>query len=251
MKVLEGVLKSKGLLVEENLKLDELNLGEEPENPNLENQEKELTYELLSKEEQKAVNTITEQIEITNANEVLIYAADIQERITNFTKIALAGAKTEQIEEAGILLREVAMQMSGENKEEGKRKEKRFWHRGMKSDIKNDINNDINKKRQKLELYKIQIQKEQISMEKLFEESMRFAKELSLYTIAGERSIKRLKEEQSLLAEKMEKRLQGLKVTRLAVLQMIPQVKMLSRNNRELIKNIQYTLEQIWKSTAQ
>ena len=279
MKVLEDILESSGLLKEgkQNMKEDNKILTvEKSENE----QVNSLVYDELSKDDQKVVDELVEKTIIANSSQVIMYASDIQNRIAGFSEAVLDNVRTKSLGEVGDVLSNLVSQINDFDVEASGNKKGllKFLKRGENtvesllakySKVETNVDKIVNT----LEKNKIQILKDLTTFEMLFEENLRFFKEVSLYIVAGNRKIEELKQEVNTLSEKanqtkeqmdiqrvddqlslinkMEKKVYDLKLTRMVAMQMAPQIRMLQQNDSELAEKIQSTLINtipLWKS---
>jgi len=133
---------------------------------------------------------------------------------------------------------------------------------------------NIDKISGQLELSKVQLTKDVVMFDRMFDENVKFFKEISLYIVAANQKIEELrnielpklkkkadetKEEidaqavtdMSNAINKLEKKVHDLGLTRMVSIQMGPQIRMLQANDIELVDKIQSTIVNtipLWKS---
>ena len=71
------------------------------EKPKKEAAEVKMEETVLTAEEQKVVDTFAQQIDIANANQVLMYGAGAQKNIADFSESALNNVRTKDLGEIG------------------------------------------------------------------------------------------------------------------------------------------------------
>ena len=244
--------------------------------------EKSLNYDLLTKEEQKAIDEFNEKIDINDSTQILGYGVAAQEKISKFSDSVLEDVKTKNTGEVGDLLANLVSQIkafdkdvSGGNKGLfgkifGSAKKEFDYLVAKYSKIEKNIDTIENG----LEKDKIQMLKDINIFDTMYEKNLEYFKEISLYIIAGERKLKELREvtlpELKKEAEKsgeqldiqkvndleqminrFEKKIYDLKTTRIISIQMAPQIRLLQNNEAELVEKIQSSITNtipLWKN---
>ena len=136
------------------------------------------------------------------------------------------------------------------------------------------IETNIDNIEEKIENYKIQMLKDITIFDTMYEKNLEYFKEVSMYIIAGERKLEEVKSVilpelkkkaiesgEQLDAQKLtdtenminrfEKKLHDLKTTRIISIQMAPQIRLLQKNESELVEKIQSSLINtipLWKN---
>ena len=137
-----------------------------------------------------------------------------------------------------------------------------------------DVEVNVNKLVNELENHQVQLLKDIATMDQLYDMNLTYFKELSMYIAAGNEALEafrsgplaeaRAKAQQSGLpedaqyasdlaakAERFEKKLYDLELTRNVAIQMAPQIRLLQNNNQVLAEKIQSTIVNtipLWKS---
>ena len=225
----------------------------------------------LTDAEKKAVDDFAAKIDISNANHILQYGADAQAKITQFSDMALEKVRTKDLGSVGDTLSSLVVELKGFDPNEQK---KGFFGLFKKAGAsiaelkakydKAEVN--VEKVVDVLEGHQITLTKDIAVLDEMFKANMTNFKQLSLYIVAGK---KKLEEVQNVtipamqakaaetgamedaqaandyanLANRFEKKLHDLDLTRTVSLQMGPQIR--------LIQNIQTTLLNtipLWKS---
>lgn len=239
-----------------------------------------LDESVLSPEEQKVVDDFVEKIDITSSALVMQYGAGAQKKIANFSDAALANVRTKDLGEVGDEISTLVVELKGF--EVSEEEEKGFFGffkkqanklEGIKARYdRAEVN--VNKIASSLEGHQVQLMKDIVMLDKLYEMNLSYHKELSMYIIAGKKRLKREREttlealktkaKQSGLAEdaqaandfgqqcdSFEKKLHDLELTRMVSVQMSPQIRLVQNNDRLMADKIQSTIVNtipLWKS---
>ncbi len=271
---LEPELESPSLGGVPTLTLDGAAEEKKPEEPQVP-EEPELTPE-----EQKIVDDFVEKIDITSPTLVMQYGAGAQKKIANFSDTALQNVRTKDLGEVGDEISDLVVELRGfdVNEEEDKGFFGFFKKQANKLDglkaryDKAEVN--VNKIASSLEGHQVQLMKDIVMLDKLYEMNLNYHKELSMYIIAGKKRLKRDREttlvelknkaQRSGLAEdaqaandfaqqcdSFEKKLHDLELTRMVSVQMSPQIRLVQNNDRLMAEKIQSTIVNtipLWKS---
>lgn len=240
--------------------------------------EAEKIRSILTPEEQAQVDAFAEKIDITNSQMVLQYGAGSQKKIANFSETALSNVRTKDLGEIGQMLSDVVTQLKDFEEEE----EKGFFGffrkntnklSGLKAKYeKAEVN--INKICQALENHQIQLMKDAAMLDKMYELNLNYFKELSMYILAGKKKLAQVREKEipellrraeisqlpedtqkardmAELADRFEKKIHDLDLTRTISMQMAPQIRLIQNNDTAMSEKIQSTLVNtipLWKS---
>ncbi len=233
----------------------------------------------LSPEEMKAVEDFAKKIDITDTNAVLQYGASAQKNIASFSENALANVKTKDLGEVGRDLANLVGELKGFNSELDKsglggflrRKRNQLMTLKMQYD-KADEN--VDRIVAALEGHQVTLMKDVAMLDQMFQLNEKYFKELTMYILAGKRKLDnfrateleeaRKKAEESgtpedaqayndlaNLANRFEKKLHDLELTRTISLQMGPQTRLLQNNDTLMIEKIQTSIVNtipLWKS---
>ena len=244
-----------------------------------EKKEEEQPEVQLTPEEQKVVDDFAEKIDITSSALVMQYGSGAQKKIANFSDTALANVRTKDLGEVGDEIANLVVELksfdAGEE-EKGflgffKKQANRLY--GMKARYdKAEVN--VNKIASSLEGHQVQLMKDIVMLDKLYETNLAYHKELSMYILAGKKRLKREREttleelkakaQRSGLPEdaqaandfaqqcdSFEKKLHDLELTRMVSVQMAPQIRLVQNNDRLMAEKIQSTIVNtipLWKS---
>lgn len=232
----------------------------------------------LSPEEQKIVDEFADKIDVTNSTMILQYGAAAQKKIAAFSDMALDKVSTKDLGEIGEGLANLTVELKSFDAEE----EKGFFgfFKNQSNKIKlmktryDRVEVNVNKIAEMLESHQIQLMKDIVTLDKLYEMNLNYHKELSMYIIAGKKKLRLVREttleelkakaKQSGLSEdaqaandfaqqcdSFEKKLYDLELTRMVSVQMSPQIRLVQNNDRIMAEKIQSTIVNtipLWKS---
>ena len=234
----------------------------------------------LTPEEQKAVNEFAEKIDLTNSTLVLQYGSAAQKKIASFSDTALDKVRTKDLGEIGDEISSLVVELKGFDIDEEEKKGLFGWFNKTGNKITamkaryDSAETNGDKIAAALENHQVQLMKDVVMLDKLYEMNLNYHKELSMYIIAGKKKLQqeratRLvelqnKAKQSGLAEdaqaandfaqlcdNFEKKLHDLELTRMVSVQMSPQIRLVQNNDKLMTEKIQSTLVNtipLWKS---
>ena len=239
-----------------------------------------LNFDNLSEQEKAAVLAFVERIDISDSETVLKYGNAAQMKISQFSDKILEDVKTKDTGAISDMLTNLVAELKGFDVDEGKKG-------GFFGLFKKAGNNVVQLKARydKVEENVMEIvsalqghQKQLISdatmLDELYKQNEQYYHELTLYIIAGELKLRRLREEElppllakaqetadpadaqaasdfSQLIERFDKRIHDLKLTRMVSVQMGPQIRLMQQNDNVLAERIQSTIANtipLWKS---
>ena len=234
----------------------------------------------LTDAERKAIDDFIQKVDVTNPDHVLLFGADAQKKIADFSQNALDAVKTQNAGEVGNMLVNLVSELKGFQKdtEEPKGLAKLFAKgedkitrmKARYSKVSANVDNIAGS----LENYQTQLLKDIAMFDRLYDQNNDYFHQLTLYIIAGEKKLQQVREtELKALQEKaaqtgdamdaqrandlaaqcdrFEKKLYDLKLTRQVAIQMAPQIRLLQNNDSLLVERIQSTLSNtlpLWKS---
>ena len=234
----------------------------------------------LTPAERQAIEVFLEKLDVTNPDHVLLFGADAQKKIADFSDTALEAVQTQDTGEVGDMLINLVSELKGfeADAEEPKGLRKLFSKAEDKVErmkarytkVSGNVENIANS----LEDYQAQLLKDVAMFDRLYDQNSDYFRQLTLYIIAGEEKLQRVREGElkELLAaaeksgdamdaqkandlaaqcDRFEKKLHDLKLTRQVSMQMAPQIRLLQNNNSLLVERIQSTLSNtlpLWKS---
>ena len=239
-----------------------------------------LNIDNLSEQEREAVYAFVDRIDISDSETVLKYGNAAQQKISQFSDQILQDVRTKDTGAVSDMLTDLIAELKGFDVDEGKKG-------GLFGLFKKAGNNLVQLKArfEKVEGNIAEIiatlmehQKQLISdcrmLDELYEQNEQYYHELTLYIIAGEIKLRRLREEElppllakaqetadpadaqaandfAQLIERFEKRIHDLKLTRMVSIQMGPQIRLMQNNDNVLAERIQSTISNtipLWKS---
>lgn len=234
----------------------------------------------LSEADKQAIQDFVSQIDINNTDHVLLYGADAQKKIADFSDSALATVRTNDTGEVGEMLVKLVNEIKGfgDAAEKPKGLGGLFWNaKKAVSDMQtkyDKVEVNVDAISTALENHQVQLLKDVSMFNHLYDMNTQYFKELTMYIVAGEQKLNEvrsttLKELQEKAAasgdamdaqkandlaancDRFEKKLHDLKLTRQVALQMAPQIRLLQNNDSLLVERIQSTLSNtlpLWKS---
>lgn len=245
--------------------------------------ENSLNYDLLSKEEQTAIDEFCEKVDVSDTTQILQYGAAAQNKISTFSDGVLQSVKTKSTGEVGDLLADLVVQVKEFDTDvPSSLKPKGLY--GLFFNAKKQIEkmivkfskveDNIAKIEKQLETQKIKMLKDITIFDTMYEKNLEYFKEISLYIIAGEKKLEELRnvtlpalqkaaEESGEQADiqkvndmvntinRFEKKIYDLKTTRIISIQMAPQIRLIQNNDSELVEKIQSSLINtipLWKN---
>ena len=231
-------------------------------------------------EEQKMIDDFSKQINILDTNLVFSYGAAAQQGISQFSDSALKNVQTHDLDQVGDMIGDLVVELRGfdTDDEENKGflgffKRKSQSLSAMKARY-STVETNVNKICESLEKHQIQLLKDIAMLDKLYDQNLRYCKELSMYIAAGKQRLETFranevkaaydKAEQSKLpedaqaakdlsdkADRFEKKLYDLELTRNISIQMAPQIRLIQSSNQLMAEKIQTSLINtipLWKN---
>jgi len=270
-------------------KIPQLTLTPDLEEPKLEvKQETELDkpapeagpdMNMLTKEEQQAVKSFAEQIDISNSQQILTYGAAAQKNIADFSESALESVRTKDMGEIGDMITGLVKELKSIETPEQKKGLAALFQRAGNS-IENmklqysKAETNVDRISGALEEHQRVLMKDVAIMDQMYDKNLDYYKQLTMYILAGREKIAhernvtladlRQRAQQSgkpedaqavndyaNLIDRFEKKIHDLELTRIVSLQMGPQIRMLQNNDTLMIEKIQTSLVNtipLWKS---
>lgn len=234
---------------------------------------------MLTEQEKKMVKDFASQIDITNSTQVLQYGAGAQQKVASFSEKALENVRTKDLGEVGDMISGVVTELKSFDVEE---EEKGFL--GL---FKKNVNKltamktkyakaetNVNQIVEALEQHQITLMKDVATLDQLYELNKTYYKELTMYILAGKQKLHEIETveipaltakaeasglpedaqavtDMSALANRFEKKLHDLELTRVIAIQMAPQIRLVQNNDTMMSDKIQSTIVNtipLWKS---
>ena len=234
----------------------------------------------LTDAERQAIDEFIAKVDIGNPDHVLLFGADAQKRISDFSQTALDAVKTQETGEVGNMLVNLVAELKGfqHDTEEPKGLAKLFNKAGdrierMKARY-SKVSVNVENIASSLEGYQTQLLKDVAMFDRLYDQNTDYFHQLTLYIIAGDKKLAQIRENElkelrekaaasgdamdaqkandlAAQCDRFEKKLHDLKLTRQVSIQMAPQIRLLQNNDSLLVERIQSTLSNtlpLWKS---
>ncbi|MCL1995458.1 MAG: toxic anion resistance protein [Defluviitaleaceae bacterium] len=233
----------------------------------------------LSEEERKRVEELVNGINLSDSSAVMQYGAPAQTKISKFSDNVLQNVRTKDTGEVGKDLTDLVTTIK-EFDTDADKKPRFALFRNTKNRVDKLITNfssvetNIDKIVTSLENHQRQLLKDLHMLDTMYQNNYSYFKELSLYIIAGEEKLQQFRDEeipvqrkvaeetgdqmqaQKLrdmvdLANRFEKKLHDLTLSRTISVQMAPQIRLIQNNNTVLIEKIQSSIVNsipLWKN---
>lgn len=240
----------------------------------------EMDTSMLSEADRRAIGEFAQKIDLNNTDHVLLYGADAQKKIADFSDSALATVRTNDTGEVGEMLVKLVNEIKGfgDAAEKPKGLGGLFWNaKKAVSDMQtkyDKVEVNVDAIASSLEGYQVQLLKDISLFNHLYDMNTEYFKELTMYILAGEKRLAEVRRttleelkaraaqsgdamdaqranDMAANCDRFEKKLHDLKLTRQVALQMAPQIRLLQNNDSLLVERIQSTLSNtlpLWKS---
>lgn len=234
----------------------------------------------FSEEEQNMINEFSKQIDVTDSNLVFSYGAAAQQNISQFSDAALKNVKTKDLDQIGDQIANLVAELRGFETDEGEGKGIFGFFKKQRSSIEtmkakyDDTEVNVNRIIEALEAHQVQLLKDIAMLDRLYEQNLKYFKELSMYIAAGKLRLEefRANEIQQAYdkakasglpedaqaakdladkADRFEKKIYDLELTRNISIQMAPQIRMIQSSNQLMAEKIQTSIVNtipLWKS---
>ena len=241
--------------------------------------EPEVAVPAFTPEEQKMIDDFSRKIDVKDTNLVFSYGSGCQQNIAQFSDSALKGLQTKDLDEVGDMITGLVTELNNFNTDEQPKGIFGFFKKqGDKLETLKvkytDAEVNVNKITAALEEHQVQLLKDIAMLDKLYEQNLTYFKELSMYIAAGKQSLEafrngelaeaRKRAEMTGLAEdaqaakdladkadRFEKKLYDLELTRTISIQMAPQIRLIQSSNQLMAEKIQSSIVNtipLWKS---
>lgn len=238
--------------------------------------------EEFSPEEVQEVEKIKNTIDFKNVQTPVLYASSTQKELCELSSNVLSNIKSKDLGETGQLLSNLLTTVQDFDISELQEDKGFFESLFSKSKNKIDkimgkyqvVEKQVDKIADQLDISKDVLMKDTILFDRLYDENLKYFKELNLYIEAGEESISDVRtnvlpklmqeakgksdpmamqvvQDYQANIDRFEKKIHDLKTTRMIALQTAPQIKLIQSNSSLLIDKIDQTLANtvpLWKS---
>ncbi|MBQ8508217.1 MAG: toxic anion resistance protein [Clostridia bacterium] len=233
----------------------------------------------FSEAEQQMIDEFAKQIDVTDSALVFSYGAAAQQNISQFSDSALKNVQTKDLDEIGDAIAELVTELRGFDAEEEEKgffgffKKKREAVSTMKAKF-DDTEVNVNKIVEALEGHQVQLLKDIAMLDRLYDQNLTYFKELSMYIAAGKRRLEQFRANElkeaydkaqasglpedaqaakdlSDKADRFEKKIYDLELTRNISIQMAPQIRMIQSSNQLMAEKIQTSIVNtipLWKN---
>lgn len=248
--------------------------------PAVEEQAPGLDESQLTEAEKKAIEDFISKVDVTNPDHVLLFGADAQKRIADFSQTALDAVKTQDTGAVGNMLVNLVSELKGFKKDTEEPKGlSRLFSKAEDKIVRmqaryNKVSVNVENIASSLEGYQAQLLKDVAMFDRLYDQNSDYFHQLTLYIIAGDKKLRQIRETElkelmdkaaasgdamdaqkandlAAQCDRFEKKLYDLKLTRQVAIQMAPQIRLLQNNDSLLVERIQSTLSNtlpLWKS---
>lgn len=224
---------------------------------------------MLSSDEKEMVDQFANEIDISNAKQVIQYGSSAQKSISDFSINILGKVKTSELGDVGDALKEltVALDATTEPEKKGFLGIFQKAKRGIDSIKANYAKAETNVSRieKDLEKHQVVLTQDVEMFEQMYDLNLKYFKELTMYIIAGKKALDKARGEQLEvlrqkaemtqmqedvenynkyvnLCNRFEKKLHDLELTRVIAMQVAPQIRLLQDNDQEMLEKIQSSL---------
>ena len=243
-------------------------------------QQATLDMQSFTEEEQQMIDEFSQKIDVRDSNLVFSYGAAAQQNISQFSDAALKNVQTKDLDEVGNMIANLVVELKHFDTDEEEKG-------GLFGLFKKKVNNlellkakydhtevNVNKIVEGLEQHQIQLLKDIAMLDKLYDQNLVYFKELSMYIVAGKKRLEAFRANEveqarqkaaasglpedaqfakdlSDKADRFEKKLYDLELTRNISIQMAPQIRLIQSSNQIMAEKIQTSLVNtipLWKS---
>lgn len=224
---------------------------------------------MLSNDEKEMVAQFANEIDISNAKQVIQYGSSAQKSMSDFSVNILGKVKTSELGDVGDALKEltVALDATTEPEKKGILGIFQKAKRGVDSIKANYAKAETNVSRieKDLEKHQVVLTQDVEMFEQMYDLNLQYYRELTMYIIAGKKALDKARGEQLEalkvkaetsqmqedvenynkyvnLCNRFEKKLHDLELTRVIAMQVAPQIRLLQDNDQEMLEKIQSSL---------
>jgi uncharacterized protein YaaN involved in tellurite resistance len=233
----------------------------------------------LTEAEQAMVKEFAQKIDVTNSSQIMQYGNAAQKKISDFSESTLSNVRTKDMDEVGRMLTGLVTELRGFSPEAEQKGLMGLFRKQMNSmeAMKakyTSVEANIDKICGSLEKHQIVLIRDIALLDKMYEKNLAYFKELTMYILAGREKLreineKEIPEKQALaretgrpedaqaanyladMANRFDKKLYDLDLTRTISVQMGPQIRLVQSTNQILVEKIQTSLMNtipLWKN---
>ena len=233
----------------------------------------------LTPEEQQAVMSFAQQIDISNTQQVLQYGAAAQKNIADFSEGALESVRTKDMGQVGEMITDLVKELRGIDAPGEKKGILGLFRKAAYSieSLKlqySKAETNVDRIAGELEKHQLVLMKDIAIMDQMYAKNLDYYKQLTMYILAGREKVRQERDvtladlrkkaqetgkpedaqaanDYANLIDRFEKKLHDLELTRIISLQMGPQIRMVQNNDALMTEKIQTSLVNtipLWKS---
>ena len=234
----------------------------------------------LTEVEKQAIEEFIGKVDVTNPDHVLMFGADAQKQLGEFSDSALEAVRSQEAGAVGDMLEDLVVELKGFEKDAEEPKGIRKLFSKAESRIErmkasyNKVSVNVDAIQTSLEAHQVQLLKDVAMFDRMYDKNAAYFRQLTLYIIAGQEKLDRVRQgELAALYEKaaqsgdamdaqaandlaaqcdrFEKKINDLMLTRHVALQTAPQIRLLQNNDSLLVERIQSTIANtlpLWKN---
>lgn len=233
----------------------------------------------LTPEEKQMVQNFSQQIDISNSQQILEYGSGVQKKMSDFSDQTLSTIRTKDMGEIGSLISSLVVELKDFSITQEDKGFFSFLKKGPKKAQMLKANYDkaetnVNNIVKSLETQQITLMKDIAMLDQMYDMNKNYYKEISMYILAGKEKLKFIKENDlpqlttkantSGLPEdaqnlndlntqinRFEKKIHDLELSKMISIQTAPQIRMVQNNNTEMVEKIQSTIVNtipLWKN---
>ncbi len=235
--------------------------------------------EELSSEEMAQVDAFVQQIDLTNANAIMNYGTGTQKKVADFSERTLANVRTHDMGETGQMIAGLVTELKNFDVDEdasgivGFFRKKKNSLEALKAKYAK-VETNVNSIQKELENRQVVLMKDSATLDKMYELNKNYYKELTMYIAAGKKKLEQVRavdlpaleqkaqatglpqdaqaaKDLASLAERFEKKLYDLQLTRTIAMQTAPQIRMVQASDNVMAEKIQSTIVNtipLWKN---
>ncbi|WP_089743125.1 toxic anion resistance protein [Gracilibacillus ureilyticus] len=239
--------------------------------------------DVLPEEDKEKAHTLAAQIDHTNHNAIISYGTQAQTKLLSFSHTMLDHVQNKDVGEVGQVISDLMKKFNEINPDDLKQEKQNALKRlfgKLSSSVQETLSKyqktgaQIDRITVKLERNKDGLISDIAMLEKLYEHNKEYFKGLNVYIAAGELKLEELKENEIpalkkaaestndqmkyqevndmiQFADRLEKRLHDLKLSRQITIQSAPQIRLIQNTNQVLVEKIQssiLTAIPLWKN---
>ena len=241
---------------------------------------KQMDTTMLTEEDKKSIEEFVKKIDVNNSDHVLLYGADAQKKIADFSDSALATIRTKDTGEVGDMLVNLVNEIKGFSAAAEKPSGIKglFWNaQKAVSDMQtkyDKVDANVDTIASQLENHQVQLLKDVSMFNHLYDMNTQYFKELTMYILAGKKKLAEVRandlkaaqekaqrtqlpedaqaaRDLADLCDRFEKKLYDLELTRNVSIQMGPQIRLIQSNDTMMAEKIQTTIVNtipLWKN---